>query len=59
MSRTYRAALPLEPAWEKPKLSFAKLSSSTWKASKQMVFPFLSLVATSNTSTFLSEPQTT
>ena len=59
MFRTYRAALPREPAWEKPKLSFAKLSSLTWQASKQMVFLFPFLVATSNTSMFLPEPQTT
>ena len=57
MFRTYRGALPPGPAWQRLNLLFEKPSSFTWKASRQMVFPFLSLVATLNTSTFPLELQ--
>ena len=57
MFRTYRGALPPGPAWQRLNLLFEKPSSFTWKALRQMVFPFLSLVATFNTSTFLLELQ--
>ena len=55
MSLTYQDALPPERAFKKLNLLSVKLSSFIWKASKQMVFLFLPLVAKSNTSTSLPE----